>query len=445
MWIPWCLSAGDFANDHFLTVGYENQVPVYWIWQERQADGDFIRYSTSGSYENPATRIPGSSAVTGNRDCGLTLNGDGSLLLWEPDPATEVPWVPSNLIDEHHNWHMTHMEPAAGTGTEFLQFHRDFLVKFRDWYDRQHWSDPSLVAPWSALPSEFNQPQDPEAQRWFDEAHDLETNLYKWQDEDQFGTRIQFGGLHYWMHHVPITTVYRDVRITNFTTAPTSRYFYQLHGLINSWWQRWTDGRAAIVLDQSTVPSSLQVGQRFDVSVNVRNTGRFSWPSGGPNPVSLGSEDPQDNSTWGFSASSSRRGRALPGHPFVQHPSLGTHGSGEILVPVANGAGRAWVVRRTYSVSHDRCREPEGQRRQGSQGGQGRSEREGLREGERNVAKEKDVAKEREALTFGPPFTPGRPGALFGEADDVGNSGRRSFIEPAQRPAVGPAMPADED
>jgi alkylated DNA repair dioxygenase AlkB len=49
-----------------------------------------------------------------------------------------------------------------------------------------------------------------------------------------------------------------------------------------------------------SVPSSVAAGQRFPVSVTMRNAGSTTWTSGGTNPVRLGSQNPQDNTTWGL-------------------------------------------------------------------------------------------------------------------------------------------------
>jgi hypothetical protein len=295
MWIPWCFSEDDFNKGARITIGHPNEAPLYWIWQYADSDGDFVRYSRTG-YAKPGEPIPGDARVTGNSDRGLTVNGDGTLNLWHPDPSVEIPWFPDYLHHEHMHWHM-----EEHTGAEFLEFHRDFVARFHQWYDQQGFADQSLVAPWSALPAEFRQAADPEAGRWFNEVRKLETELGRWTTDDAFGQHIQSGGLHRWLHHVPITTVYRDTRITNFQTAPTTRHFYQLHGLIDAWWQRWRDGRAAVFVSQAPESVTVSVGQQFVVDVTMKNTGRAAWPAGGANPVRLGSQNPPDNTRWGLS------------------------------------------------------------------------------------------------------------------------------------------------
>jgi hypothetical protein len=57
-----------------------------------------------------------------------------------------IPNFPQNLLDEHHHWHDPNAHSGTpggrangfgtpGGGLEFLQFHRDFLVRFHAWYD----------------------------------------------------------------------------------------------------------------------------------------------------------------------------------------------------------------------------------------------------------------------------------------------------------------------
>ncbi len=47
------------------------------------------------------------------------------------------------------------------------------------------------------------------------------------------------------------------------------------------------------------VPATVTAGQTFPVSVTFKNTGTSTWYSGGVNPYRLGSQNVQDNETWG--------------------------------------------------------------------------------------------------------------------------------------------------
>lgn len=49
----------------------------------------------------------------------------------------------------------------------------------------------------------------------------------------------------------------------------------------------------------ATMPSPVGPGQRVMASVTMQNLGSVAWSGRGPNPVSLGSQAPQDNQRWG--------------------------------------------------------------------------------------------------------------------------------------------------
>jgi hypothetical protein len=48
----------------------------------------------------------------------------------------------------------------------------------------------------------------------------------------------------------------------------------------------------------SAPPAPMTAGQRYTVSVTMKNTGTKAWTTGGG--YKLGSGNPQDNLTWGF-------------------------------------------------------------------------------------------------------------------------------------------------
>jgi RHS repeat-associated protein len=60
-----------------------------------------------------------------------------------------------------------------------------------------------------------------------------------------------------------------------------------------------TPVNGATFVSQS-VPSSMYAGQTYTVSVTMKNTGTTTWTPGGAKPHTLGSQNPGDNSTWGF-------------------------------------------------------------------------------------------------------------------------------------------------
>ena len=52
--------------------------------------------------------------------------------------------------------------------------------------------------------------------------------------------------------------------------------------------------------DNQAVPGSMVVGQSYAVTVTMTNTGNGPWTPGGSNPLRLGAQNPQDNTTWGL-------------------------------------------------------------------------------------------------------------------------------------------------
>ncbi|MBW7459464.1 hypothetical protein K0U00_35950, partial [Paenibacillus sepulcri] len=70
-----------------------------------------------------------------------------------------IPNFPAALLEEHRLWHHTnhHSNPAnlpPGYGEKFLQFHRQYIAKALQWYERQGY-DMRLVAPWQEVPEEI--------------------------------------------------------------------------------------------------------------------------------------------------------------------------------------------------------------------------------------------------------------------------------------------------
>jgi hypothetical protein len=73
-WTPWCEKADDFTNHH-IEIKAPGKV-LWYIWQCKGNDGDFVRKSTSG-WQNPDIGnelIP----VTG-QSIALVLESDGNL------------------------------------------------------------------------------------------------------------------------------------------------------------------------------------------------------------------------------------------------------------------------------------------------------------------------------------------------------------------------------
>jgi len=151
---------------------------------------------------------------------------------------------PSALLTEHTNWHMnTPGTPgarrvpmgSAGSGLEFLQFHRDFVPRALAWYYAQPNPNYDAVAPWYSIPSELKTA----ANRWNSAFAALETRIMNndFASDDAFGIALE-PSIHAFLHNASASQ-YGDPNIGSIMTSPLSSYFYKIHGLIDYWWARY--------------------------------------------------------------------------------------------------------------------------------------------------------------------------------------------------------------
>ncbi|GHO68393.1 hypothetical protein KSC_072850 [Ktedonobacter sp. SOSP1-52] len=287
MWIPWCTSQADFDAGHYISItGGETNL---YLWQEARADGDFVRFSTSG-YTSCAPVLHYAN-VNGDRVLILDERGPA---LWLFGSSVEIPWFPSDLLNEHANWHMQHMVPfKTGEGVEFLRFHCQFVDKVHAWYDSQSFANQALVAPWSQLPSFFRQiastPDSAAGSTYIQDEQNFLANPARWGHmDDDLGQYIG-DGIHGWGHVVAAPKIFNDPFMSDFSVSPKSVYFYQWHGLINGWWRYWQHhmapagwteihcqplpALAARFVSQS-IPATLNPGQSFTATITMQNTGR---------------------------------------------------------------------------------------------------------------------------------------------------------------------------
>jgi hypothetical protein len=75
IFVPWAASAGSFTNQH-LQVLVDGRVR-FWVWQAAAWDGDHLRFSRSGTWRSPGTRVHGVSLVQREgADRSLVVNDD---------------------------------------------------------------------------------------------------------------------------------------------------------------------------------------------------------------------------------------------------------------------------------------------------------------------------------------------------------------------------------
>ena len=104
---------------------------------------------------------------------------------------------------------------------------------------------------------------------------------------------------------------YWDLKTFSFqVTAPSTPGSYTFHFGMLEEYREWFGTTSSVTVTvtapapvnnaqiiSSSAPSNMVTGQGYDVSVTVKNTGTTTWK---PGVYRLGSQNPTDNSTWGF-------------------------------------------------------------------------------------------------------------------------------------------------
>jgi len=181
--------------------------------------------------------------------CGTTP-GD-----FEPSPGTELGqtqqflvWDPGTaLVNEHVNWHTppcgesTHRS-CSNQGEDFLVFHRNYLERLRDEYERQGLTTD--ITPWYSLPSEMKS----SSNGWTSALQNAENAIVSMIDPDtgsRFASLDRFGryvesNYHNALHGLALNAYGESV--VGGLMSPKSTYFFKIHGLIEWHFQRFQKG-----------------------------------------------------------------------------------------------------------------------------------------------------------------------------------------------------------
>jgi hypothetical protein len=147
------------------------------------------------------------------------------------------------LLHEHHTWHTRIGEVGGrsvamgqpGAGEEFLKWHRYFTRKVLA--SLAGTIPAAQTVRWASIPAELK------AWDWTDELAEAESRLtrpWSFGSLDAFGTFIETG-IHAWLHAASAATFSEPI-VGEIHSAPSSTYFYQLHGLIDYWFERFLNG-----------------------------------------------------------------------------------------------------------------------------------------------------------------------------------------------------------
>ena len=156
---------------------------------------------------------------------------------------------PKALADEHSTWHMNRPIPAGehGSGFGFLTFHHQYLEHFDKWYDKQPSANQAAVAPWIEIPSALKV----QAAGWNADLAASEDRIVHhpetFANVDQLGIVIETV-IHNWLHPSS-ADLYKEPVLAEVHNANLSTYFYQIHGLVDSWFTSWLQSDAAAKVD----------------------------------------------------------------------------------------------------------------------------------------------------------------------------------------------------
>lgn len=207
-----------------------------------------------------------------------------------------IPNYPPRLLDEHHKWHNPAAHPGIpggrpfpagtrGAGRNFLQFHRDYVRRFHEWYDNQSFADQTAVEPWAAIPAALKTP----AVFWNSDLAAQEQRITNdprsFDTDDQLGSFIE-RGIHNWIHGAT-ADAYNEPSVRDLH-SPQSTYFYKIHGLVDNWWRQWESGVVISPPTPLTVgapPAAFSIGGPGEVdrySFVVPTAGSYTIETQGP-------------------------------------------------------------------------------------------------------------------------------------------------------------------
>ncbi|HKQ68556.1 MAG TPA: hypothetical protein VJT73_04420 [Polyangiaceae bacterium] len=115
-----------------------------------------------------------------------------------------------------------------------MSFHRQYLNKVLTWWLGLG-RDANVVTPWTSVPSQIK--QQPGWNQILQNAENrLATNSPVFASTEEVGRYIDCDtGLHGSLHTLG-GPAFNESALTSIHSAPTSTYFYQLHGLVDYWW-----------------------------------------------------------------------------------------------------------------------------------------------------------------------------------------------------------------
>ncbi|GGD86704.1 hypothetical protein [Paenibacillus nasutitermitis] len=176
-----------------------------------------------------------------------------------------IPNFPASFLEEHRRWHHVnhHNNPASlpiGYGANFLDFHRQYLAKVLPWYQQQGY-DMRLVAPWQEVPEQIR------SAPCYDRAAEMRirNNPESFATADELGRFLEASNLHGCIHEIG-AALYGEPDLNDFDVAPHSTIFYNIHGMIEQWYQNWERAKGLRL-------NSVRGAKKRDSGLTGRRTG----------------------------------------------------------------------------------------------------------------------------------------------------------------------------
>jgi len=168
----------------------------------------------------------------------LSTYNEQTIIRQEGLAIPTIPNFPPALLEEHRRWHhANHLSNPAniprGYGERFLRFHRDFIGRALQWYAQMGY-DLSLVQPWQEVPAAIrNSP-------CYNQAAEMRIrfNPQSFATADELGAFIEGSNLHGCIHQEG-ARVLGEPDLNDFDVAPRITYFYNIHTMIDGWYQQW--------------------------------------------------------------------------------------------------------------------------------------------------------------------------------------------------------------
>lgn len=178
------------------------------------------------------------------------------------------------LSDKHHAWHTpggahgfpsrTNPAGSPGSGMEFFNFHRNLMDDFFAWNNTHAAVPTSLLVPWTSIPAALKATSLWNATFAAQELR-LTTNTPPFATADELGIYIETGIHNQFLHGATAQAFSEPVVGT--LHSPQSTFFYQIHGLVNYWWNLWFPSKPII---KDVIDHKLHIVEKLRVKEFVK-------------------------------------------------------------------------------------------------------------------------------------------------------------------------------